>query len=160
MLDQRRHSVVYFYGNALCTGNAGTLSNLVFEFLTDHAEMFGKNKSCSATIRTFTHRDRGVRKFHPFVCLNDRGVAPLRNLAKENTGVSFPGKFEAFDTRYVVRQHDAASSCRNQYDTLLNGGDLFIRHCRIACAKTDQVLCELFDPGAAADPLIANLHIP
>ncbi len=43
--------------------------------------------------------------------------------------------------------------------TLLDGGDLFVRHRRVACAKTDQVLCELFDPGAATDSLIVNLHL-
>ena len=97
--------------------------------------------------------------FTPSFRLSDSGIVPLRDLAKENTDVGFSGKFEAFDAREVVSQDDAAGRRGNQNDTLFDGGDLFIRHRRVACAERDQVLSELFDPGAAPDTLIVNLHI-
>jgi len=36
--------------------------------------MLRENKVCSAAVRTFTHRDRGIRKFDTFIGFSDRGI--------------------------------------------------------------------------------------
>src|SRR5262249_47406418 len=132
----------------------------VTPLLTDGTEVIGKGIGRAAALLARDQDDVRAGQVQARVRGLDPGVVPPLEFAQEHIDIDVPFELEVTAQAVeVVRQDDQAGRGWHQLYAALDTGDLLVTHRRVTGAEIDHARGKALDPLAAADGVVAQLHL-